>query len=114
MAIQLESDAIASADISSRLEIGSYTAAADQLVEAQVLLRTLNAAAAVITIDWTLSDGTNTFQGSAIHRAKVSDSDATFALMLRSIPMQNAYVLKICWQPNKPPIALKTNKISSF
>ena len=32
----------------------------------------------------------------------------------KRVSQRNAYVLKICWQPNKPPIALKTNKISSF
>lgn len=95
MAILLESDALSNVDISSRIEIGSFTATKDQFVEAQLLLTGLNAAAAVITIDWTLSDGTTTHQGTAISRAKVNDSDTTFAMMLRSIPMQNTYVLKV-------------------
>jgi len=95
MSILKESDAISNVDISSRIEIGSFTAGADQFIETQILLTGLNAAAAVITIDWTLSDGTTTHQGTAIHRAKVNDADTTFAMMIRSMPMQNTYVLKI-------------------
>lgn len=78
MAYTLETDTISNQNITTRNEVGSYTATKDGIVYVDLLLSGLNATAAVFTVDLVINRSATDNQGPRWSDTKSAATDVTF------------------------------------
>lgn len=96
MAYTLETDPITTQNLTTRNEVGSYTATKDGVVYVDLLLSGLNNAAAVFTVDVVINRSATDYQGPRWSDTKSAATDITFMRPLAfTVSVTSGDVIKV-------------------
>lgn len=96
MAFTLETDTITTQNLTSRVEVGSYTAAADGLILVDILLTGLAASAATITVDAVINRASTDRQGAFFADTKFAAGNTSWIRPgAFAIPVLSGDVVKV-------------------